>query len=240
MDSREALRIIRENRTNYNLIAKEWDISRHQPSALKMELLKGIKKGYAVLDIGCGNGFMLPEVLRKGGRYVGLDVSDKLIKIAEKRYSAEIKKGAKFLTGDALKLPFKKASFGFIFSFAVLHHIPSAEKQLKFLSEVYRVLKKGGRAVIVNWNLLNSWPDDRFGVSKQLKKPAKGLSAGDVYIPWRATSAYKIKRFFHIFSKEELSALAKQSGFRRYRVTYHGRGGKLTKNGEEEGLTLRK
>ncbi len=259
MNRAQSMRIIRKTKANYNRIAKEWGVSRHRPSLLKIKLLKGIKKGFDVLDIGCGNGFLLPEVLKRGGQYTGLDVSAKLIKIARQKFSAEIitaarppqmrgrrdpvrgkKGGARFMTGDALKLPFKNNGFDFVFSFAVMHHIPSSERQLKFLSEVHRVLKKGGRAVITNWNLLNDWSDNRFGISKQLKNPAAGFCAGDVYVPWRATSGYKIKRFFHIFSKKELLALIKKAGFKKYRITYRDREGKLVKNGEEQVLTLRK
>ncbi len=48
--------------------------------------------------------------------------------------------------GDAEKLPFSDNSFDVVYSFGVLHHTPNTPKAV---SEVYRVLKPGGRAIIM-------------------------------------------------------------------------------------------
>ena len=241
MENKQALRIIRETKTIYNTIAKDWDASRFRPSPLKIALLKSVKRGGRTLDLGCGNGFMAKTVLARGGRYFGLDTSSKLIALAKKRNKSLIKnKSAKFVVGDALRLPYKDNFFDFIFSFAVLHHIPSEEKRLKFFSEMRRVLKPAGSAVLINWNLLNDWSRKKFKIAEQLKNPEAGFDPGDARVPWKGTKGKSFRRFLHIFSAGELKRLAKTAGFKSCLVEYRLRGGQNKKNAEEQVVKLKK
>lgn len=241
MDKSKALQIIRKTRSIYNTIAKEWDISRFKPSPLKKMLLKGVKQGHRVLDLGCGNGLMAREVVARKGQYFGLDVSSKLIAIAKNRNKELIKNNlAIFTVGNALKLPYKNNVFDFIFSFAVLHHIPSEELRIKFLSEIYRVLKPGRTAVIKNWNLLSPWANKKYKIEMQLKKKIKGFDSGDVIIPWKATPGKIIDRYLHNFSDDELRRLAKAAGFKNCRIRYYSRDAKKKKDGEDQELEIKK
>ena len=47
-------------------------------------LVKSIKPGYSVLDIGCGTGNLTVRILRKGAKVVAIDVNPDMIKIAKK------------------------------------------------------------------------------------------------------------------------------------------------------------
>ena len=239
MKSSEALRIVRQTKANYNTTVVEWDITRNRPSGVKSRLIMPVKPGWQVLDDGCGNGVMAAEILNRGAVYCGIDLSDKLIKIAKKKYLGAIKSGqAKFVCSDALKLPFPENSFDFVFSFAVMHHIPSAKLRLKFLREIYRVLKPGAEAVIINWNLLSDWERNKYNIDDKLNNPEPGLDAGDVYVPWKATKGKTIKRYFHIYGDRELRELAKKAGFKKIRIEYRERSGKLKKMGEEQVLKI--
>ncbi|MDD2758196.1 MAG: methyltransferase domain-containing protein [Patescibacteria group bacterium] len=241
MNNAKALQIIRKTRAIYNTIAREWDTSRFGPSRLKNSLLKGLKSGCKALDIGCGNGMMAGPVLARGARYYGLDISAKLIAIARKKNRGLVKTGrAKFVVGDALKLPYKNNFFDFIFSFAVWHHIPSEKNRVKFLAEIFRVLKPGGTAVVVNWNLNNPWPKKRFKIAEQLKNPAPGFDPGDVQVPWKATKEKILMRYLHLFSDSELRRLIKMAGGQSYRIEYQTRDGKKKKNGEEQVIKFKK
>jgi SAM-dependent methyltransferase len=88
-----------------------------------------------------------------------------------------------------------------------LHHIPSHELRLKFLSEARRVLKKNGIAVFTVWNL---W--QKKGIKFQIKYfllKILGLSRldfRDVLVPYSAKNA-KIFRYYHAFTKKELKDL---------------------------------
>lgn len=241
MNKQKALQIIRETRQNYNVIAKEWDASRHLPSAIKIAQIRSVKKGMSVLDVGCGNGFIAPFILSRGASYVGLDISGSLIVLAKKKFKKEIKAGAKFLTGNIVaKIPFKKETFDRVFCFAVLHHIPSDQLRLRALQEIFRVLKKNGQAVVVVWNLLNQWPRARFSIDEKIKNKPSELDAGDLLVPWKGTKNKTIERYLHLFTERELKLLAREAKFKKCTINYYTRAGKREKNGEELVVKLSK
>ena len=100
-----------------------------------------LKKGSQILDLGCGLGdtsLMLSNFFE--GTYVtGLDQDEALIEAATA--ANELHSNMKFLTGDALELPFEDNSFDFVFCRYLLHHIPGA---FAVLEEMKRVCKPGG------------------------------------------------------------------------------------------------
>ncbi len=233
--------IIRNIRVNYNTIAKDWDISRYRPSPIKIRVLKAVKKDMIVGDIGCGNGVIIPELLRKGvKKYYGLDISSKLIAIAKKKYKEEIKKGkVEFKVGSALELPYSKNKFDMVVSFAVMHHLPGSENHLKFLREIKRVLKAGGKAIILNWNLLNDKVEKRFNIRESMALCLKkGYDERDVYVGWKATPGKNVMRFIHVFTNDEMKSLVKQVGFSKVKIENYGQLGKKEKNGEEQATIL--
>jgi len=235
--------IISNIRANYNTIAKDWDASRFRPNKVKLLLLKTAKPDMIVGDIGCGNGLILPELLkRKIKKYYGLDISKNLIAISKKKYASEIKKGkAEFVVGNALKLPYVKNKFDLIFSLAVMHHLPGKKNHLKFLQEIKRVLKPGGKAIIFNWNLLSPATYERFHIKESLEQAQlKGNEERDLYVGWKATPGQNIRRFIHIFLPDEMAALAGEVGFSQATIQYYGRLGKKEINGEELVTILKK
>ncbi len=92
------------------------------------------KKRGKILDIGSGAGH--PD-LKKFGEVTACDISIEMLK----------KNTQKSVNCDAANLPFKTESFDYVTSFATFHHLPKKEGK-KFLSEIHRVLKKGGIAYI--------------------------------------------------------------------------------------------
>ena len=235
--------IISNIRANYNTIAKEWDISRFRPSEVKVLFLKNAKPGMVVGDIGCGNGIIIPELLkRKIKKYYGLDISNKLIAIAKNKYLNEVKKGkVEFKVGNALKLPYPKNKFDIIFSLATMHHLPNEKNHLKFLQEINKVLKPGGKAVIFNWNLLSDKTYDRYHIKECLERMKQaGYGERNVFIGWKGTPENDIKRFIHIFLPEEIKKIAKKVGFKKIKIEYYSQLGKKEKNGEELVAILQK
>ena len=235
MNKNNPQNIIEKTRDDYDLIAKEWDLSRNRASKLKTDLISDIKSQNKVLDIGCGNALMLPFILEKGAFYSGLDISEKLIEIARKKYSKEVEQEkAELVVDQATELPFQDEKFDFVISFAVLHHIPSKELQEKFFKEIKRVSKPNAKVKIIVWNLLSNWANKRFNVENQLK----GEKSGDVTVPWKATHGEIISRFVHQFSKEELLSFAEDAGFKNIEIDFFTRAGEKTKNGEEMVLEM--
>ncbi len=235
MNKNNPQKIIKKIRDDYDLIAKEWDLSRNRASKLKTNLISEIKEGDKVLDIGCGNALMLPFILDKGAYYAGIDISEKLIKIASEKYTEEIKQGkAEFVVGQATNLSFRDNEFDFVISFAVLQHIPSRELQEKFFQEIKRVSKSNAKIKIIVWNLLSDWANKRFNIEGQLA----GKKSGDVIVPWKATQGEIVNRFLYQFFKEELLSLAKDVGFKNIEIDFFTRAGEQKENGEEMVLEM--
>lgn len=104
----------------------------------------GIDSGRA-LEIGPGPGYLGLEWLRRteGTIVRGLDVSDDMIALAN-RNAVEygLSNRAHYVKGDACAMPFESDYFDGAFSNGSLHEW---ERPEEILSEVFRVLKPGGR-----------------------------------------------------------------------------------------------
>jgi ubiquinone/menaquinone biosynthesis C-methylase UbiE len=98
--------------------------------------------GEKVLDLGCGPGRGLTALARRGAHAVGLDYSPDMLQGASQI--------APVTRGSAVALPFKSGSFDAILCSNSFHHYP---EPLACLREMRRVLKKGGRLILVDPNL---------------------------------------------------------------------------------------
>ncbi|MBC7912326.1 MAG: methyltransferase domain-containing protein [Pyrinomonadaceae bacterium] len=117
--------------------SKEW----HIPGAADFAGAKGLR----VLEIGCGLGTDGAQFALSGADYTGVDLTEAAIELAQKRFELFNLPGT-FRTADAENLDFADASFDLVYSHGVLHHTPDTERAVR---EVHRVLKPGGRAVIM-------------------------------------------------------------------------------------------
>jgi SAM-dependent methyltransferase len=95
-----------------------------------------------VLEIGCGNGYTLEQLAARypDAKFHGLDFSHDLLSIAFQR---NIPNGS-FSQGDVRKLEFADNSVDIVYSERCLINLLSWEDQQKGLSEIHRVLRKGG------------------------------------------------------------------------------------------------
>lgn len=103
-------------------------------------------KNKKILDLGCGIGDTAVYFALQGAEVYGVDVSPNMIKTATdlaRQYNIVNK--CSFSVGVAEKLNFDDNSFDFVFGNGVLHHT-DLEPTIK---EVYRVLKKNGKAAFI-------------------------------------------------------------------------------------------
>src|SRR6185503_11603511 len=117
--------------------AKEW----HIPAAAGFASTRGLR----VLEIGCGMGTDGAQFAAAGADYTGIDLTEAAIDLARKKFAIAGLKG-EFRVADAEKLDFADESFDVVYSHGVLHHTPDTEGAIK---EIHRVLKTGGRAVVM-------------------------------------------------------------------------------------------
>lgn len=117
--------------------------------------LAGIKKGNVVIDFGCGPGYFsipLAQVVSEEGKVVSLDVLPQalesveskaknlgLVNITTKRVNLEKKGGSKLESGFADWVVMKDVLF------------QNSDKNV-IIEEAYRVLKNGGKILIVEWS----------------------------------------------------------------------------------------
>ncbi len=203
MDIKYAKYLLLKTKKDYNLIGRDFSRTRGFPwPELKFLFDKYILKGDKVLDLGCGNGRFYSFFKR--AEYFGIDSSRNLIKIAKKKYPK-----ANFLLADALNLPFPDNYFDKVFSIAVFHHIPSKHFRIRFLKEARRVLKRNGIFVLTVWKIRYSFLFMIKNIFLKIFKKSK-LDIGDIFIPW----GQERKRYYHLFSKKELSNLIKEAGLK--------------------------
>jgi ubiquinone/menaquinone biosynthesis C-methylase UbiE len=100
-----------------------------------------------VLEVAPGPGYFAIE-LAKLGRYrvTALDISHTFVEIA-RRNAAEAGVEVEFRQGDAAGMPFDDESFDFLLCRAAFKNF---SQPVRALQEMYRVLKPGGRALIID------------------------------------------------------------------------------------------
>ncbi len=203
MDKKYAQFLLGKVNDDYNLISEEFSRSRRNIwPEIRFLFDNYLKKGENILDLGCGNGRFYNIFQEKKVKYIGIDKSQQLVRLAMKKYPL-----ADFREGDAFNLPFPDNYFDKIFSIAVLHHIPSEELRLKFLKEAKRVLKKDGLLILTVWHF-SGW-DNYFLLLKYTILKLMGrskLGFKDILKRW----GKKAKRYYHWFSEKELRNLVKK------------------------------
>ena len=119
----------------------------------------GLVAGREVLEVGCGRGGGLAWLARGGGqlgddaqrpkRAVGLDFSPVQIEFCRRSHGDAGADGSlSYVEGDALALPFSAGSFDTVLSIESSHCYPDFDK---FVSEVLRVLRPGGRFLFADF-----------------------------------------------------------------------------------------
>lgn len=120
--------------------------------------------GESVVDIGTGPGFLALELAEKvgpGGSVVGVDASEPMLELARRRCA--VAPQVRFEAADATSLPLGDAQVDLAVSVQVFEYVPEVPAALR---EMHRVLRSGGRGVIVatDWTTLawNSSDDGRM------------------------------------------------------------------------------
>lgn len=107
-----------------------------------------IPPGSVIGDLGCGPGQFAEPLLQHGDRYIGVDISPEMYSHTAERLGGNPR--ASFLEGSVEALSLPSESLDGIICIGVLEFLPSNPPALR---EMYRTLKKGGKAIISFPNL---------------------------------------------------------------------------------------
>ncbi|XP_017286518.1 alkylated DNA repair protein alkB homolog 8 [Kryptolebias marmoratus] len=145
----------------YDAIASHFSSTRHTPWPHVCRFLSSLAPGSVLADVGCGNGKYLgvnPQLVA-----VGCDRSSALVQICAQR-------GFHAFVSDALSVPLRTASCDACISIAVIHHFSTRKRRLEAVSELVRLLKPGGQALIYVWAFEQEYNKQRSKYLKDLNK----------------------------------------------------------------------
>lgn len=107
--------------------------------------------GAQVLEVAPGPGYFAIELAKLGDyRITGLDISHTFVEIARRNAAeagSEVASRVDFRRGNAAAMPFADRSFDFLLCRAAFKNF---SQPVEALREMYRVLKPGGRAMIID------------------------------------------------------------------------------------------
>lgn len=158
-------------------------------------------KNPRLLDVGCGHGFIHPELCGFGYDIVGVEVASEVLRLAR-----QANPSVTYLDYDGARLPFDDDSFDVAMAICVMHHVPP-EQWPNFSSEMQRVVRPGGIVTIFEHNPFN--PMTRYVVaSNELDDDAVLLS------PATLRGLLKGARFAEVTSRNILFTPFASSFFR--------------------------
>lgn len=186
---------------------------RHQPryphQLVVSFTLRTFKQGGAILDLGCGAGRHLKFLAENGFEAYGCDYSSSGIQASQELLaSANLK--ANFEIASVDNLPYDDEFFDGLICFGVLYYNDKQSIQ-KAAGEIFRVLKKGSKALILVRNL----EDYRYEKAKKLSKYEVIIQENDEKrsafkendMPMYFFDKDEVKRVFYHFKNLEINRI---------------------------------
>lgn len=137
----------------YDLINDLQSLGLHRHWKRRLLQLAAGQPGERALDLCCGTGDVALAFARQGLEVAGLDFSEPMLAVAEKRFQTQNLKSkfsrpVQFLWGDAQQIPFPDNSFDIVTISYGLRNLADWETGLR---EIRRVARPGGRLLVLDF-----------------------------------------------------------------------------------------
>ena len=171
-----------------------------------------MKSGSSLLEVAPGPGFFAVELAKLGDfRITGLDISRTLVEMA-KENAKQAGVNVFFRLGNASAMPFEDCSFDFVYCSAAFKNF---SEPVQALNEVYRVLRPGGEALVLDLRKDAS----RDEIDRYVKQ--SGRSPIDA---WMTTWTFRHMLLKRAYSRDEFLNMAKQTRFGACQIRASGIG----------------
>lgn len=167
----------------YDKIAPEFDKTRVAIWPNVRKFLDNLSTGSLNLDIGCGNGKNM--MYRCDVDFIGIDISKEQVRICQD-------KGLIASEASMVCLPYTVEYFNNILCIASYHHLDNDIDRMSALQEMYRCLKKGGRALITVWAM------------EQGEEKKRNFTKRDEMVQWKSKDGVIYYRYYHIYNEGDL------------------------------------
>jgi ubiquinone/menaquinone biosynthesis C-methylase UbiE len=175
-------------------------------TSLARRITASLPAGSRILEVAPGPGYLAMEITRCGAFEVtGLDISRTFVEIAN-RNAREARLDIEFREGNASAMPFAENSFDLVLCRAAFKNF---SEPLAAMNEMHRVLKPGGRALIVDLRKDASIEE----IDAYIERSGLGWINSVIY---KATFRYLLLP--RAYSRQEFLNMAADSAFARARI----------------------
>jgi ubiquinone/menaquinone biosynthesis C-methylase UbiE len=175
-----------------------------------------IRPGSTVLEVAPGPGYFCIEFAKLGPYSIaGLDISHTFVELASKK-AAEADVHVDFLQGNASKMPFPNDTFDFLLCRAAFKNFG---QPVRALQEMCRVLKPGGRGLIIDLR------HDASPESINQHVDAMGLSTVNKVL---TKLAFRLMLLKTAYTREQFQQMLAQADFRSFDIQEDGIGFEIT------------
>ena len=162
------------------------------------EFIKSLGSHSLIADAGCGNGRYMNLNAKFGldHQFIGFDFCEGSTTICKQR-------GFDICVGDTRTIPYRSGIFDATISIAVIHHLDAEEKRIQACKEIVRITKRDSGRIFIQ-----VWASD----VKKTKKFIPLNDNNDYYVSWYIDKDTSVKRYYHLFTKDEIIDIAEKSG----------------------------
>jgi ubiquinone/menaquinone biosynthesis C-methylase UbiE len=180
------------------------DLKEHQ--ILARRVADELPAGAKVLEVAPGPGYFAVELAKLGRDVTGLDISHTLVEIA-RRNAAEANVKVDFQLGNASSMPFPAGTFDFLLCRAAFKNF---SEPVRALQEMHRVLKPGGKALIIDLR--------RDAAREAINQYVDGLQ-----LSWASAlftkGAFRFMLLKRAYTKDDFERMISQTGFRKFEIS---------------------